>query len=384
MPPRCRLAPAADRDARRGRSSVPVMYDQRFAVSTVAPTLIRGAPTVLDRPGLPLAHPPPRRRRQEASLPAAAEPLKEQPSPKPQSRRSSQTGRSRKRRPLSGRAGRAANASSAGHRRHRHIGQARHGSGLARRQTWLPAHPRRRRPRSGPRRSSRKPRPCPAPRSRWQIPNLTPPAVVEEPAAPAAALDPEPKLAKPRHGGPEAACRERRALHAPRPRSFARSRSAPRIAWRAGRSLRQFAHPFGAPAFRSGSRRPSGTHDKSALAATLCHATAFGPRSGARDVGHLRPEGAENSLDLGRLADRLGYDPFLGGGTPQPASNIASSAPDIMIGQIAAATQRMRVGSGGMLPNHAPFMGGGTLKVLEGYFPRPHRPRPWPRRAPTR
>src|SRR5206468_11229701 len=49
---------------------------------------------------------------------------------------------------------------------------------------------------------------------------------------------------------------------------------------------------------------------------------------------------------------------------------IARSAPDIMIGQIAAATQRMRVGSGGvMLPNHAPLMVSERFKVLEALFP---------------
>ena len=50
--------------------------------------------------------------------------------------------------------------------------------------------------------------------------------------------------------------------------------------------------------------------------------------------------------------------------------SIASSAPDIMIGQIAAATERMRVGSGGvMLPNHAPLMVAERFKVLEALFP---------------
>lgn len=41
-----------------------------------------------------------------------------------------------------------------------------------------------------------------------------------------------------------------------------------------------------------------------------------------------------------------------------------------MIGQIAAVTQRMRVGSGGvMLPNHAPLMVAERFKVLEALFP---------------
>jgi luciferase family oxidoreductase group 1 len=50
--------------------------------------------------------------------------------------------------------------------------------------------------------------------------------------------------------------------------------------------------------------------------------------------------------------------------------SIASSAPEIMIGQIAAATTRLRVGSGGvMLPNHAPLMVAERFKVLEALYP---------------
>jgi luciferase family oxidoreductase group 1 len=76
-----------------------------------------------------------------------------------------------------------------------------------------------------------------------------------------------------------------------------------------------------------------------------------------------------NTLDLARLADRLGYSRYwVAEHHNLPA--IASSAPDIMIGQIAAATARMRVGSGGvMLPNHAPLMVAERFKVLEGLFP---------------
>ena len=44
------VAPAADRETRRGLSSVPVMYDLRFAVSTVSPRRCRSRPAaVIDR-----------------------------------------------------------------------------------------------------------------------------------------------------------------------------------------------------------------------------------------------------------------------------------------------------------------------------------------------
>jgi luciferase family oxidoreductase group 1 len=76
-----------------------------------------------------------------------------------------------------------------------------------------------------------------------------------------------------------------------------------------------------------------------------------------------------NSLDLARLADRLGYTRYWVA-EHHNLPNIASSAPDIMIGQIAAVTQHMRVGAGGvMLPNHAPLQVAERYKVLEGLFP---------------
>jgi luciferase family oxidoreductase group 1 len=76
-----------------------------------------------------------------------------------------------------------------------------------------------------------------------------------------------------------------------------------------------------------------------------------------------------NSLDLARLADRLGYKRYWVA-EHHNLANIASSSPEIMIGQIAAATRHLRVGSGGvMLPNHAPLMVAERFKVLEALFP---------------
>jgi luciferase family oxidoreductase group 1 len=76
-----------------------------------------------------------------------------------------------------------------------------------------------------------------------------------------------------------------------------------------------------------------------------------------------------NSLDLARCVDRLGYVRYwLAEHHNLPS--IASSAPEIMIGQIAAITTHMRIGAGGvMLPNHAPLMVAERFKVLEALFP---------------
>jgi luciferase family oxidoreductase group 1 len=86
--------------------------------------------------------------------------------------------------------------------------------------------------------------------------------------------------------------------------------------------------------------------------------------SGTRPAAALR-----NSIDLARHADALGYTRYWLAEHHNLAS-VASPAPDIMIGQIAAVTSRIRVGSGGvMLPNHAPLMVAERFKTLEALFP---------------
>ena len=86
-------------------------------------------------------------------------------------------------------------------------------------------------------------------------------------------------------------------------------------------------------------------------------------------TGGSGPIALRNSLDLGQLADRLGYTRYWVA-EHHNLPSIASSAPEIMIGQIAAITKHIRVGSGGvMLPNHAPLMVAERFKILEGLFP---------------
>src|SRR6202012_5284575 len=76
-----------------------------------------------------------------------------------------------------------------------------------------------------------------------------------------------------------------------------------------------------------------------------------------------------NSIDLARHVDQLGYTRYWLAEHHNLAS-VASPAPDIMIGQIAAVTSHIRVGSGGvMLPNHAPLMVAERFKMLEALFP---------------
>jgi luciferase family oxidoreductase group 1 len=86
-------------------------------------------------------------------------------------------------------------------------------------------------------------------------------------------------------------------------------------------------------------------------------------------AGSTAAQALHNTLDLARFADSRGFTRYwVAEHHNLPA--IASASPDIMIGQIAAITQRMRVGSGGvMLPNHAPLMVAERFKLLEALFP---------------
>jgi len=87
------------------------------------------------------------------------------------------------------------------------------------------------------------------------------------------------------------------------------------------------------------------------------------------------PEGGKagdalrNTLDLAAQAERQGYHRFwLAEHHNMPG--IASSATAVMIGQVAAATSDIRVGSGGvMLPNHAPLMVAEQFGTLAELFP---------------
>jgi len=76
-----------------------------------------------------------------------------------------------------------------------------------------------------------------------------------------------------------------------------------------------------------------------------------------------------NTLDLARLADGLGYHRYWVAehhGGPM----LAGPSPEALIGPIAAATARLRVGSGGvMLPHYSPLKVAETFSLLSGLFP---------------
>ena len=75
------------------------------------------------------------------------------------------------------------------------------------------------------------------------------------------------------------------------------------------------------------------------------------------------------SLALARTADRLGYRRYwLAEHHNMPA--VAATNPPVLIGLVAGATERIRVGSGGvMLPNHAPLVVAEQFALLEAAHP---------------
>ena len=76
-----------------------------------------------------------------------------------------------------------------------------------------------------------------------------------------------------------------------------------------------------------------------------------------------------NSLELARLADRLGYTRYWFA-EHHNMPTVVSTTPEIMIALTAEQTRHIRVGSGGMmLPNHAPLKVAESFKMLESLHP---------------
>jgi luciferase family oxidoreductase group 1 len=75
------------------------------------------------------------------------------------------------------------------------------------------------------------------------------------------------------------------------------------------------------------------------------------------------------TVQLARTADELGFRRYwLAEHHNMPA--VAATNPPVLIGMVAAHTQRIRVGSGGvMLPNHAPLVVAEQFALLEAAFP---------------
>jgi luciferase family oxidoreductase group 1 len=85
--------------------------------------------------------------------------------------------------------------------------------------------------------------------------------------------------------------------------------------------------------------------------------------------GSTGADALRNTIDLAQLADRLGYNRYWVAehhGGPM----LAGPSPEVLIGPIAAATERIRVGSGGvMLPHYSPLKVAESFTILAALFP---------------
>lgn len=103
-------------------------------------------------------------------------------------------------------------------------------------------------------------------------------------------------------------------------------------------------------------------------------ASTLGPAFSILDLAPI-VQGGDAALalqqmkDLAQHADQLGYTRYWLA-EHHNMDGIASSATSVLIGQVAAVTQRIRVGSGGiMLPNHAPLVIAEQFGTLATLFP---------------
>lgn len=85
--------------------------------------------------------------------------------------------------------------------------------------------------------------------------------------------------------------------------------------------------------------------------------------------GSSAAEAVRNTLDLARSCDALGYDRYWLA-EHHASMSITGVAPEVLIGPVALATEKIRVGSGGiMLPHFSPFKIAETFRLLGAIAP---------------
>lgn len=76
-----------------------------------------------------------------------------------------------------------------------------------------------------------------------------------------------------------------------------------------------------------------------------------------------------STLELARVADRLGYSRYWLA-EHHSTNSFAGSAPEVLIPRVASVTERIRVGSGGvMLPHYSPYKVAEQFRMLQTLFP---------------
>ena len=85
--------------------------------------------------------------------------------------------------------------------------------------------------------------------------------------------------------------------------------------------------------------------------------------------GSTAAQALRDSIDLAELADQLGYHRYWVA-EHHGGALVAGPSPEVLIGPIASATKRLRVGSGGvMLPHYSPLKVAENFGVLAGLYP---------------
>jgi luciferase family oxidoreductase group 1 len=85
--------------------------------------------------------------------------------------------------------------------------------------------------------------------------------------------------------------------------------------------------------------------------------------------GGTAADAVQETLELARITDRLGYGRYWLA-EHHSTNSFACAAPEMLIPQVAAATERMRVGSGGvMLSHYSPLKVAEQFRMLELLFP---------------
>src|SRR6266849_4498831 len=86
-------------------------------------------------------------------------------------------------------------------------------------------------------------------------------------------------------------------------------------------------------------------------------------------AGFTPADALHNTIELARLADRLGYERYWIA-EHHAIDALASPAPEILITRVAAETSGIRVGSGGvMLPHYSSMKVAETFRVLHALYP---------------
>ena len=87
-------------------------------------------------------------------------------------------------------------------------------------------------------------------------------------------------------------------------------------------------------------------------------------------AGSSPADALRNTLELARLADRLGYDRYWIA-EHHATETLASPAPEILLARLGAETQRLRIGSGGvMLPHYSPLKVAEQFRMLHALYPQ--------------